>query len=198
MFTRKSPVVPVRGVHLDLKGHPPTPERLLSLLELFSAVRLNAVLAEWEDTLPWRRHPALRSPTAYTPAVIRRFAARAEALGIEIIPLVQCFGHSENVLRLPAFRRLRERPADVAEFCPSNPASARLVIELVDDALALQGGRVRRFHLGGDEAWHMGSCPKCRAAIRANGKDRLYLRHVGPVLDHLTRRGIRPILWDDM
>ncbi len=198
MFTRRTPAVPVRGIHLDLKGNPPTPARLLSLLDLLASLKLNAVLAEWEDTLPWRRYPALRSPTAYTPAVIRRFVARAETLGIEIIPLVQCFGHSENVLRLERFRRLRERPADVAEFCPSNPASARLVIELVDDALALQGGGVRRFHLGGDEAWHMGSCPRCKAAVRAIGRDRLYLQHVGPVLDHLNRRRIRPILWDDM
>ncbi len=198
MLTRRAPAVPIRGVHLDLKGNPPTPERLLSLLDLFSRLRLNAVLAEWEDTLPWRRYPALRSPTAYRPEVVRRFMDRGASRGIEIIPLVQCFGHSENVLRLNRFRALRERPNDVAEFCPSNPGSARLVIELVEDALGIMGGRVRRFHLGGDEAWHMGTCARCRAAIRADGKDALYLRHVGPILDHLRRRGIRPILWDDM
>ncbi len=198
MFGRRRPAVPLRGVHLDLKGHPPTPRRLLELLDLFAHLRLNVVLAEWEDTFPWRRYPELRSPTAYAPALLRRFLARAAARGIEVIPLVQCFGHAENVLSRRRFRGLREIPDDVSEFCPSCPGSARLVIELVDDVLALMGGAARRFHLGGDEAWHMGSCPRCRRAIRTGDKDRLYMRHVAPILDHLNARGVRPILWDDM
>lgn len=198
MLTRPRPVVPLRGVHLDLKGNPPTPERLLSLLDVFRAARLNVVLAEREDTFPWRRFPALRSPTAYTPGQIGRFQAGADARGIEIIPLVQCYGHAENVLRLKAFQGLREEPDDVSEFCGSNPGSARVIIAMVDDVLNLMGPGIRRFHLGGDESRHMGSCARCRRAIRQDGKDRVYLRHITPILDHLSARGVRPILWDDM
>lgn len=197
LLSRRSPAVPLRGVHLDLKGNPPTPRRLLGLLDLFAALRLNVVLAEWEDTFPWR-YPELRSPTAYPPGLVRRFFARARELGIEVIPLVQCLGHAENVLSRKRFQALREIRDNVAEFCPSNPKSARLVIEMVDDVLDLAGGRIRWFHLGGDEAWHMGSCPRCRRVVSTRGKGELYLRHVGPILDHLGRFGLKPILWDDM
>lgn len=198
IFTAPRPVVPIRGVHLDLKGTPPTPRRLLELLDLFAHARFNCVLAEWEDTFPWSRYPELRSPTAYTPETICRFLARARELGIEVIPLVQCFGHSENVLSKPRFRHLREARNDYSEFCPSNPRSAQLVTDLAKDVLSLSDGSIRRFHLGGDEAWRMGTCPRCKAAISRHGKDSLYLGHVGPVLDYLNGLGIRPILWDDM
>ena len=198
LFTRQTAAIPRRGVHLDLKGNPPTPRRLLELLDLFAALRLDTVLVEWEDTFPWTCAPEMRSPTAYTPAMVTAFHARATALGLEIIPLVQCFGHAENVLSRKRFRHLRERPADVSEFCASQPGSARIVQAMVDDVLRLSGGNVRRFHLGGDEARHMGTCPRCRRAVRRLGRDGLYLAHVGPVLDLLARRTIRPILWDDM
>ena len=198
LFKGKKPVVPIRGIHFDMKGTPPTPRRLLELLDLCAGLRINCVLVEWEDSFPWRRYPELKSPTAYIPELVRAFLKRAREHGIEVIPLVQCFGHSENVLRHNRFRAMRELKNDFSEYCPSNPGSARLVIGLVDDVLALSGGSIRRFHLGGDEAWHMGSCPKCKSAIRRGGKDGLYLGHVGPILDHLNARGIRPILWDDM
>jgi hypothetical protein len=198
LFSRRSPTVPRRGVHLDLKGNQPTPRRLLELLDLFAAVKLDVVLAEWEDTFPWKCYPELRSRTAYTPETIARFHARASELGIEVIPLVQCFGHAENVLSRSRFRSLREAPNDVSEFCASKLGSARLVIEMADDVLEQTGRWIDRFHLGGDEAWHMGSCPRCKRTVGAKGKDSLYLSHVGPILDHLNLRGVRPILWDDM
>ncbi len=191
-------MVPRRGVHLDLKGNPPTPKRLLEHLDLFAALKLDLVLAEWEDTFPWKRYPELRSSTAYSPEFIREFHAKADALGIEVVPLVQCFGHAENVLSRARFRSLRERPTDVAEYCGSHPGSARLINELIEDVLSLSGRNIRRFHLGGDEAWHMGSCPRCRKAVRRIGRDRLYLGHIRPLLDNLHVHGLRPILWDDM
>jgi len=198
IFSARRPAIRYRGIHLDLKGNQPTDARMLELLDLVAGARMNAVLAEWEDTFPWRRYPELRSPTAYAPEFVRRMQDRCEKFGIEIIPLVQCFGHSENILSRKRFRHLREVPDNVAEFCPSNPGSASLVIELVDDVLALMGDRVKRFHLGGDEAWHMGSCPRCRKLVKKIGKDRLYLQHVTPILRYLEWRGVRPILWDDM
>jgi hypothetical protein len=46
---RSGGVAPVRALHLDLKGLPPTLPRLLSLLKLAKASGYNALLVEWED-----------------------------------------------------------------------------------------------------------------------------------------------------
>ncbi|MHB1155916.1 MAG: hypothetical protein ACYC26_03650 [Phycisphaerales bacterium] len=67
-FTAASAAFTLRGVHLDLKGVPPTFERLLSLLDVFAAARYNVLLVEWEDSFPWTVDLRFRSETAYPAA----------------------------------------------------------------------------------------------------------------------------------
>ena len=47
----------------------------------------------------------------------------AEKLGIDVIPLVQSFGHVENVLARKRFRHLREVPNGVRARCGRRAAS---------------------------------------------------------------------------
>ncbi len=186
-----------RGVHLDLKGLPPTFGRLMKLLEIIKAVGFNCVLAEWEDSWPWEVDERFRSETAYSVEEVKEFHRRAKELGIEVIPLVQSLGHMETPLRLADYRGLRE----VAERCDViNPLAAgarELVGKMVDDVLRYSGD-VKHFHLGGDEAWTFGAHPETKAFIEKHGKGALYLHHVEPLLDALNGHGIRPILWHDM
>jgi hexosaminidase len=196
--SRKTPFIGIRGIHLDLKGLPPTPERLLELLEIMAGVGINCILVEWEDTYPWKKYPEMQNQTAYPEKTVERFLNKAESLSIEIIPLVQSLGHMENVLSRERFRKLRELDDNVSELCPSKKEGQELVISLVDDILRTHEGRIKHFHLGGDEAWTLGSCPACKKAVRSAGKGSLYLKHILPVLEYLRGKGIQPILWDDM
>ena len=196
-FQADGPVIGVRAVHLDLKGVPPTPERLVDLLRVFAALRYNAVLVEWEDTFPWTVDERFRSETAYTPEQVERFGDAAAGLGIELIPLVQCLGHMETPLGTPGYEHLRE-VADRADVLNPLAAGARELVEgMVDDVLALMPG-LTHFHLGGDEAESFGTHPDTKAFVEAHGKGALYLHHVEPILDKLNARGIRPMLWHDM
>lgn len=197
-FENQEPAAEIRGVHLDLKGLPPTPERLLELLELFAAVRLNCVLVEWEDAYPWQTYPELRSQTAYSLDFVLEFLNCARRLGLSVIPLVQSLGHLENVLSKERFSHLRELPNDVGELCPSKPEGREVLFHMIEDVLTTHHGLITHFHLGGDEAWSMGSCLQCRAFVAERGKASLYHEHVAPLLEVLGKRGIRPILWDDM
>ena len=83
MFHRSTPLIPIRGVHLDLKGLPPTPTRLLEFLDRFAAARFNCILVEWEDSFPWSVDPRFRSPTAYTSGEVEQFHRRALQLGFQ-------------------------------------------------------------------------------------------------------------------
>jgi hexosaminidase len=197
LFAAETPAFPVRALHLDLKGVPPTPERLLPLLDLAARARYNALLVEWEDIFPWTVDPAFRNETAYTAAGIRALLEKAGTLGIEVIPLVQCIGHLEWVLKHEAYAPLREVPWREDVMNPLAAGATDLVRRMVEDVLALQPSP-RWFHLGGDEAWTFGSHPDTRAYIEAHGAGALYLKHVEPLLDLLAERGIRPILWHDM
>ena len=197
LFPSAKPAVAVRGVHLDLKGTPPTFGRLMRLLELFAACRYNAVLVEWEDTFPWTVDARFRCETAYTPDQVRAFHARCGELHLAVIPLVQCLGHMETPLSVPGYERLREAPHQAGVLNPLADGARELVERMVDDVLALTPA-ARHFHLGGDEAWSFGTHPDTRAYVEKHGKGALYLRHVEPILDRLNARGIRPILWHDM
>ena len=189
--------MPIRAVHLDLKGVPPSAARLPGLLNLIAAARYNALLVEWEDMYPWTVDTRFRNATAYTPRQVRAFHAAAAARGLEIIPLVQCLGHMETPLSVDGYRHLREVPYRSDGLNPLAPGARELVERMVDDVLALTPG-VRYFHLGGDEARTLGRCPATAAYIRRHGKAQLYLQHVEPILDRLAARSIRPILWSDM
>jgi hexosaminidase len=197
LFANDQTLTPIRAVHLDLKGLPPTPERLLALLDLFAHLRYNAVLVEWEDMFHWTIDPRFRCETSYTPNQISAFLARAKSLNIDVIPLVQCLGHMETFLRPPEYAHLREIPHLCDVINPLHPESRALVERLVDDVLALMPD-VKYFHLGGDEAWTFGTHPDTRAYIARHGKGALYLHHVQPLLDKLNAKNIRPILWHDM
>lgn len=198
LFESKKPALKIRGIHLDLKGLPPTPKRLLELLDLIAAAQINCVLVEWEDTYPWRRYPELRCETAYSQATVKKFLSRAKTLSIQIIPLIQCFGHMENVLSKKRFVHLRELSDNVADICPSKQEGRKVIIEMIEDILKTHEGMITHFHLGGDEAWTIGSCIRCKKVAAKKGKDYLYLQHVSPLLEALKAKGLRPILWDDM
>lgn len=197
LFRAQEPAVPVRGVHLDLKGVPPTADHLARLLEVLAGLRYNAVLVEWEDMFPWNVDVRFRCETAYTPEDVERFHAAAAALGIAVIPLVQCLGHMETPLSVPGYEHLREVPYRSDVLNPLAPGARDLVERMVVDVLARSPG-VKHFHLGGDEAWSFGTHPDTRAYIEKHGKGALYLQHVEPILDLLNARGVRPILWHDM
>jgi len=197
LFSKEKPVVQRRGVHLDLKGLPPTADRFVGLLKIFAAARYNVVLVEWEDSFPWTIDKRFRSPAAYTPEDIHRFNKAAKELGIELIPLVTCLGHMQTPLSTPGYEKLREVPDNSGCLNPLAPGSRELIQGMVDDVLKLMPD-VKHFHLGGDEAWQLGENPDSKAFIEKHGKGALYLHHVEPILDNLNARNIRPILWHDM
>ena len=197
LYKVEKPIVGKRGVHLDLKGLPPTPKRLVELLKIIAAARYNVILVEWEDSFPWSVDKRFRSPTAYTIEDVRSFHEAANDLGIEIIPLVQCLGHMETPLSVPGYEHLREVPGDPSVLNPLAAGARELVQKMVDNILDVMPG-IRHFHLGGDEAATMGTHPDTREYVERHGKGALYLQHVEPILDHLNAKGIRPILWHDM
>lgn len=196
-FQNTIPVVPIRGLHLDLKGTPPTFPRLLDLLDLFAALRYNLIVVEWEDMFPWMVDFSFRSSNAYNEEEVRAFAAKAARLGIEVVPLVQTLGHMENFLKAPGRTSLREHPDSDDVLNPLAPGAPELVRSLVEDVLRVLPD-VKYFHLGGDEAWHLGVHPRTATFIRENSADALYLHHMQPLLDGLNARKIRPLLWHDM
>lgn len=85
----------------------------------------------------------------------------AHKSGLEVIPLVQTFGHLEFILKLPEFQHLRELSAFPQEICPSNPDSFQVLIrELIQQVMAIHQA-AKWLHIGCDEVFHLAVCERC-------------------------------------
>lgn len=189
--------IPNRGIHLDLKGAPLPIDILLAEIQRMAIWGINLLLIEYEDTFPYAFDPAIRAATAYTPDDIGRIVRTCKSLNVEIVPLVQTFGHMEFVLKHPRYRHLAQTAGSFSSVDPTLPASRELILHMVDELLAAHPDS-RWLHLGGDEVWDLGEGERSNARAAEIGKDGLYLEHMNPIIDHVLARGVRPILWDDM
>ena len=194
---RDWPTQAVRGIHLDMKAFYQKPDAVEDWLKGLAALKLNAVLFEYEDKFPYERHRFLRAPSALTPAQLRRLLHTARRHHVAVIPLIQSLGHLEYCLKHDELAPLREAPDIYTQACPTNPDALAFVCDMMDEVMAAHR-EAELFHIGGDETGFLGHCPRCRSAMAKSDDVALYLRHITKVLQHVIGRGKRPILWDDI
>ena len=184
-----------RVFHFDLKGAPPLMSMLKTLIPWLSNHGATAILFEYEDVFP---HHGMLSKVAsinhYTEDDIQELIQLCEKHNLEVIPLVQTFGHLEFVLKHEKFSKLREIPEVPLALCPSRNESLNLVHELIDQVMALHGSS-RYLHIGCDEVYHMGECDLCRQTPKEN----IFLKHVATVATYVKKKyGVKVLIWDDM
>lgn len=188
---------PLVGIHLDLKYHMPDKRYLLQWLEALPRWGINAVLIEYEDKFPFESRAFLRDPDAFTPAELAEFLATARRAGLTVIPLVQSLSHLEFALGCDRLAGLREAPDIPTQACPSNPQAVEFILEIMGEVMAYHADD-ELFHCGGDEAWSLGTCPRCAARAERLGAAGLWADHQRKIARFVVESGKRPILWDDV
>ena len=186
-----------RIYHVDLKGTRRNLATLHALLPRLAEFKINAVLMEYENGIRLDRHPDLAVPDALTKDEIREWVGAAQGYGITVIPLVQTLGHLQYVLDKPAYRHLQEKEGDPAEACVTNPATWALIQDFIDEIVELHPG-APLIHLGLDETFHVGTCPRCVAALGGRPRAGLYVEWVNRVCGHVLDRGLTPMIWGDV
>ncbi|CAL1528060.1 unnamed protein product [Lymnaea stagnalis] len=194
--------LPHRLIHLDLKGAPLSLSYLEQVFPLLKTWGATGLLIEYEDTFPYEGDlRTLAAPHAYSKDDVNQMLTLAANNNLEVIPLIQTFGHLEFVLKHNEFASVREIEKYPMALCPSNPASLELVIKMIDQVMRLHPS-IHHFHIGCDEVYHLGLCETCRQrmAEQSTGKDQLFFSHVRSVATHVKSnyRGITTIIWDDM
>ena len=193
------PRLPVRGLQLMVESIRQLREdSILALVRSAARHKLNALLIEFGDRFPFEgEHEMVASQSALTRPQLRHIVDEARDLGLEIIPLVQCMGHLEYLLRHEEYADIREEDEVRAQLCPSNPRSLTVWAELAEQVLDFIGP-CARVHIGGDETRQLGHCPRCAARAKVAGVGRLYADHVNGACEWLAQREIAPIIWDDI
>ncbi|KAJ8964554.1 hypothetical protein NQ314_004855 [Rhamnusium bicolor] len=114
---------------------------------------------------------------------------------LEVIPLIQTFGHVEFALKHAEFVHIREVVGSPQALCPSRNSALDFIKEMVNQVMDLHPA-AKFLHIGCDEVFQMGECDICRLEIHEN----LFLKHVKNVANivHARYPHIRVIVWDDM
>ncbi|XP_013920231.1 PREDICTED: hexosaminidase D-like isoform X2 [Thamnophis sirtalis] len=192
----------MRLVHLDLKGAAPKVSYLEQIFPLFSKMGANGVLVEYEDMFPFQGElEILRSPYAYSEEDITKIQELADLNKLEIIPLVQTFGHVEFILKHEKYRHLREVERFPNSFNPHLPETLALLKALLTQVLS-RHPHSSWVHIGADEVFHLGEGLDSKNWMSRNGGDagKMYLNHIREVVQFIASQpwGQQVLLWDDM
>lgn len=202
----------IKGVHIDFRSQKLRHDSVIQILRDIKSWGYNAILLEYMDAFPFEgRLKCLSAPDAFTREELESIIDETKRLEIEVIPLVQSFGHLYWVLRHPEFRHLAEgylegmSDEDVSwesgcmklhTICPSNDEAYELFCEMASQIRSYHKDS-RYFHIGGDEI-RKPSCPKCTQRLETMSLPDLLAGHYGRCADHIISLGAKPIVYCDI
>jgi hypothetical protein len=141
---------------------------------------------------------------------VREFVDYIKAFGFEVIPEVQSFGHVQYITYAhPDIAEVAEREGDEKldtrsadqppstyydhSYCPLHEKSYELIYDIIDEIVEVV--RPERYvHMGHDEIYQIGLCPRCRDKDHAD----LYALHVTRMHEYLAKKGLKMMIWSDM
>ncbi|XP_078520967.1 hexosaminidase D-like isoform X2 [Lissotriton helveticus] len=192
----------MRLVHLDLKGAAPKVSYFQQVFPLFAKLGATGILIEYEDMFPFHGElQILRSPYAYSEQDIEKILHLAEINKLEVVPLVQCFGHMEFVLKHGKYKHLREVEKYPNSLNPHAVETFPLVTLILQQVLDKHPQKTW-VHIGADEVFSLGEGHDSKSWMNSNNGDlgKMYLNHIQKVVSFLTSRykGVQLLMWDDM
>ncbi|MFC2166405.1 family 20 glycosylhydrolase [Acidobacteriota bacterium] len=187
---RDYPLLSYRAIHLDMKHHLEKKPYYYQLIDKLSKYKINAIIAEMEDKIHYKRRPELSSADALSIQEWKELSHYAKERNIEISPLIQGLGHASFVLKHEQYIDLRDDPQSDWAFNPLDPKTYTVQFDMYLDAIeATPHGRY--LHIGGDEVNTTGR-KSSKSAIE------LQLIWLNKVCAFLEEQGRIPIFWDDM
>ncbi|KAJ1346343.1 hypothetical protein KIN20_001106 [Parelaphostrongylus tenuis] len=149
-------------VHFDLKGAPPRVPYFLQLLDIVAQSGATGVMIEWEDMFPWTgKLEVAKNTDAYSLEDVQEILTKARDLNLDVIPLVQTFGHLEWILKLEHFRKYRENDEYPQVLCVGDEEAVEIVKDALKQVIDVHKSfGIKYFHIGSDEVFEFGVCPK--------------------------------------
>ena len=152
---------------------------------------------------PFRSHPDVSVPGGISLDGFRQIADACRQSGIRLIPKMNLLGHQSGRERgtedglLQAYPQFDETPdLDSVRYCrslcPRHPDVKDVVRDLIDEMIG--AFRADAFHVGCDEVFEIGHCPRCRGASNAE----LFAEWIIGLHEHIVgRQGAEMLMWGD-
>jgi len=158
--------------------------------DVLAGYKLNALILQVDNNMRYQSHPELGG--AFSPDDMRGLVDFCDRYGIEVIPLIQSFGHN-HYFAFAGGKLHRDLAEDDSTYsvCPSNPDSVQFFTDIYDEII--DAFHPRYIHIGCDEVGPIGVCEKCKNTPKAE----LFAKHVNALRDHLHERGVGTMIWGD-
>ena len=187
----------MKGFHIDMNGLLYKKEYLKQWLTKLAADGYDTILWELENGVQWDTCPESNDSDALSKIDFKEILKHAKEIGLESIPLLQTIGHAEYVLKNKEYHYLAENIAEQRQYCPLNPDTLGFIHQWIHEYLELFGS-IRFFHIGADEAYDLGFCPKCQKKAQESSLSELYIDYINAVIKPILNKNITPIVWGDM
>lgn len=168
-----------------------TVKRLMNKTALMG---LNMFMLYTEDTYEVKEYPYFGHMRGrYTQSEIKELDTYASALGIELIPCIQCLSHLGTGLQW-------EFASGIKDVYDTLLIGEEKTYEFIDNLLknVATSFSSKRIHVGLDEAFFIG----CGEYIVKNGKTepkiKLMSYHINRVYELCQKYGLQPMMWSDM
>lgn len=194
-----------RGVHVPVFGGDQL-DKLKAQLPKLAALGVNRLVVQVDYHFDFQSHPELRDPSYITRAQAREFTEAARALGIQVIPELDCLGHQSwgktTLPLLAKYPQFDETPGQYPgnrgiycrSWCPQSPGLNQIVFSLIDELT--DAFEADAFHVGMDEVFIMADdhCPRCHGEDPAV----LFARAVNDLHGHIVgERKLTMLMWGD-
>ena len=201
------PDFPVRGFMLDIsRCKVPTMESLKRMAQHLARLKYNQLQLYTEHTFRFSEHECVwRDASPMTSEEVRELDAHCSALGIELVPNLNSFGHMERWLRHSEYHHLAECPdgfetrwsgrSPWGATLKPDEASLEFMSRLYDEFLPCFSSGL--FNVGCDETWELGqgaSAERCGES----GTTRVYLEYLKSIHERVSARGRRMMFWGDI
>ena len=230
-----SPMMALRGVHVALPMRENLPFLYRLVRELLVPMRYNMVILQLSGAMEYKCFPKINEawqtacrkyeagewpqPAHYgsmghdiiTHEEIRALCAYIRSFGLEIVPEIQSFSHSQYITT--AFPHLAEVPPTASEstadidqkladvpsnafyprdLCPRHPEYYDYIFKIIDEVIEVIRPE-HYLHMGHDEVYEIGSCPRCQGHATE-----VFIEEVTRLHDYLAERGLTMMIWSDM
>lgn len=192
-------------------------DTVCTFLERYLAGKVNFVVMQTRYRYRFASHPECVGCEPLSEEDVKKLVCACRNAGIRLIPKMNLLGHQSGVHNIPsdgilhgghgraltdpdgllrAYPQFDETPDEEEVYysrtlCLSHPEVKPVLYDLIDELLDVY--EADGIHIGCDEAFAIGQCPRCK------GKDpaRLYADWVNAIGDHVRARGAELLLWSD-
>lgn len=226
------PFMDFRGVHLALPERKNISFFKKLIKELIIPMRYNAVFLQFSGAMQYESFPEISKnwekscheyekgnvlrPAHYefvghdslTKDEVRDLCNYIKAFGLELIPEIQSWGHTQYITSVFPELSEEENTENVGDIynadarlktgsahcmCPSHKDYYNITFKIIDEVLEVSKPQ-HYVHMGHDEIYDIGICNKCKE----KGAARLYTEEVTALNNYIKKKGYTMMLWADM